>query len=103
MPQGAREQDIKTHYINLLAPNIEFEVKFLPRISKQEKTSLADLRQIVKEDLQSFIDEADITVISEATWFQAIYKNCKPAQLLGYKLTDSKNNVLFFAPNPFSL
>lgn len=103
MPQGAREQDIKTHYINLLAPNIEFEVKFLPRISKQEKTSLADLRQIVKEDLQSFIDEADITVISEATWFQAIYKNCKPAQILGYKLTDSKNNVLFFAPNPFSL
>lgn len=103
MPQGAREQDIKTHYINLLAPNTEFEVKFLPRLSKSEKTSLADLRQIIKEDFQSYIDEANITIISEATWFQAIYKNCKPAQLLGYKLTDSKNNVLFFAPNPFSL
>lgn len=103
MPQGARESDIKTHYINLLAPDTSYEVKFLPRLDKKQKISLAELREIVKEDYQASIDKSDITVICEATWFQAIYKNCKPMQLLGYKLTDSKNNTIFFAPNPQSM
>lgn len=102
MPQGAREKDIKTYYINLLAPNTDFEVKFLPRLSKQQKLSLAELREIVKTDYQADIDNSDLAVICEATWFQAIYKNCKPMQLLGYKLTDSKNNFIMFAPNPFT-
>lgn len=103
MPQGARETDIKTNYLNLLAPDTDYEVKYLPRLDKKQKTSLADLRAIVKTDYQPDIDAADITVICEVTWFQAIYKNCKPMTLLGYKLTDSNNNVLMFAPNPFTI
>lgn len=103
MPQGARETDIKTNYLNLLAPNTDYEVKYLPRLDKKQKVSLADLRAVVKSDYQADIDAADITVICEVTWFQAIYKNCKPMTLLGYKLTDSKNNTIMFAPNPFTV
>ena len=103
MPQGARETDIKTNYLNLLAPDTDYEVKYLPRLDKKQKTSLSDLRAIVRTDYQPDIDAADITVICEVTWFQAIYKNCKPMTLLGYKLTDSNNNVLMFAPNPFTI
>ena len=102
MPNGARESDIKTHYINLLAPDTSYEVKYLPRLEKNKKVSLSELREVVKSDYQADIDEADITVVCEVSWFQAIYKNCKPMTLLGYKLTDSKNNTILFAPNPFS-
>ena len=103
MPQGAREQDIKHNYIDLLAPAVEYEVKFLPKFPKNAKPSLAELRDIVRSDYQEFIDKADFTVICEVLWFQAIYKNCKVTQLLGYKLEDSKGNFIFYAPNPFSM
>ncbi len=103
VPSGAREQVIKTNYVNLLPPNTDFEVRFLPRFPKGQKPSLSELRDIVKTDYQEYLDAADITVICEVSWFQAIYKNCKPAQLLGYKLSDSKGNIIFYAPNPFSM
>ena len=101
MPNGAKEQVIKTHYINLLAPELDYEVRFLPRFDKK-KVKIAELREMVASDYQEHIDAADITIICDAQWFQAIYKNCTPAQLIGFKLEDSRGNAIFFAPNPFS-
>ena len=103
MPQGSREQDIKTHYINLLPPATDYKVEFLPRFQKGQKVKIAELREVVKSDYQHLLDESDYTIVCEAQWFQAIYKNCKPVSLIGYKLNDSNGNNIFFAPNPFSM
>lgn len=103
MPYGAREQVIKTNYINLLAPNVDYEVRFFPRSEKGKKMKVAELRENVASTYQQYIDAFDITVVCDAQWFQAIYKNCKPMSLLGYKLNDSKGNTIFFAPNPQSM